>query len=78
MPAPVTIEGWAQGLNTILRPESMPTDALRRAVNVDIDDVGKLSLRQGRSRIYTGTIQKGSFWSGSKYTFFVEAGSLKR
>lgn len=78
MPTPVVIEGWPQGLNTILRPESLPTDALRRCVNFDIDDVGKLSLRQGSSKIYNGSIQKGSLWSGSEYTFFVEGGNLKR
>jgi hypothetical protein len=78
MPKQVKLEGWPEGLNNILRPDSLPTDTLRRCVNYDIDDTGKLSLRQGSSRIYTGTITKGTLWSSDDFsrTLFVEAGSL--
>jgi hypothetical protein len=78
MPEPVKLEGWIEGLNTVLRADSLPVDALRRCVNYDVDDAGKLSLRQGSSRIHTGTIEKGSLWSSDDHsrTLFVEAGSL--
>ena len=78
MPEQVKFEGWAEGLNTILRPDSLPVDALRRCVNLDIDDAGKLSLRQGSSRIHAGVITKGTLWSSDDFsrTLFVEAGSL--
>jgi hypothetical protein len=72
------MEGWAEGLNTILRADSLPTDALRRCVNFDVDDAGKLSLRQGSTKVYSGTITKGTLWSSEDFsrTLFVEAGSL--
>ncbi len=43
---------------------------------MDIDDAGKLSLRPGSSKVHSGTIVKGSLWSGSDRTLFVESGSL--
>jgi hypothetical protein len=78
MPTPIKLEGWKDGLNTILRVDSLPIDALRRCVNFDIDDAGKISRRQGSSRIHSGTIVKGTLWSSDdfKRTLFVEAGSL--
>lgn len=78
MPTPVKLEGWSQGLNTILRADSLPVDALRRCVNYDIDDAGKLARRPGAIRIHAGTIVKGTLWSNDDFsrTLFVEAGSL--
>ena len=78
MPTPVKMEGWAEGLNTILRADSLPVDALRRCVNYDVDDAGKLSLRQGSTKVYNGAITKGTLWSSDDFsrTLFVEAGSL--
>lgn len=74
----IKFEGWPEGLNTVLRADSLPVDSLRRCVNYDIDDAGKLSLRQGSSQIHAGTIAKGSLWSSDDFsrTLFVEAGSL--
>jgi hypothetical protein len=53
-------------------------DALRRCVNYDIDDAGKLSRRGGSTKIYSGTIVKGTLWSSDDFsrTLFVESGSL--
>jgi hypothetical protein len=78
MPTPIKLEGWPDGLNTILRPDSLPVDALRRCVNYDIDDAGKLSRRGGSTKIYSGTIVKGTLWSSDDFsrTLFVESGSL--
>lgn len=78
MPDSIKIEGWVEGLNTILRPDSLPLDALRRCVNFDIDDAGKISTRQGSSRVFTGTIERGSLWSSDDFsrTLFCSAGSL--
>jgi hypothetical protein len=47
-------------------------------VNCDLDDAGKLSLRQGSTQIHAGTIVKGSLWSSDDFsrTLFVESGSL--
>jgi len=77
MPKPVTLEGFGQGLNTLLQSDALPPDALRRAVNIDIDDIGKIGVRQGAARVYSGSIQHSSLWSGPKRTFFVESGHLK-
>jgi hypothetical protein len=77
MPKPSTIEGWLQGVNNILRTDELATDELRRSVNFDITDTGKLQVRQGSAKVYNGTIQRNSLWSGSKRTLFVEMGHLK-
>jgi hypothetical protein len=77
MPKPIKLEGWRQGLNTLLRGDSLPIDALARCVNYDIDDTGRISRRVGRTKIYNGSIQPGTLWSGSKRTLFVEGGNLK-
>lgn len=74
---PIKLEGWKQGLNTLLRDDSLPIDALRRCVNYDIDDTGRIERRVGRIEAYAGSIQESSLWSGSDRTLFVESGSLK-
>lgn len=77
MPSPSKLEGWPRGLNTILRADSLPIDALRRCVNFDLDDMGKPSVRPGRTRLYAGTIYPRTLWSCPSRTLFVEAGNLK-
>jgi hypothetical protein len=74
---PVKLEGWRRGMNTLLRDDSLPLDALRRCVNYDIDDEGRIERRVGRDRVYTGSIQAGTLWSGKDRTLFVEGGDLK-
>jgi hypothetical protein len=76
-PSQVKLEGWKQGLNTLLRDDSLPVDALRRCVNYDINDTGRLSVRAGRVKVYNGSIQDGSMWSNDDRTLFVESGDLK-
>jgi hypothetical protein len=74
---PIKFEGWRDGLNTLLRDDSLPISALRRCVNYDIDDAGRLERRAGRVKVYNGSIQEGSLWSGRNRTLFVEGGDLR-
>jgi hypothetical protein len=77
MPEQSKIEGWIQGVNDILRADELPTDTLRRSINYDITDTGKLERRQGSAKVYNGTIQRNSLWSDDERTLFVESGHLK-
>lgn len=77
MPAEIKLDGWIQGVNDILRADELPPDTLRRSVNYDITDTGKLQRRRGSQRIYTGSIQRDSLYSDDQRTLFVEAGNLK-
>jgi hypothetical protein len=65
-------------MNNLLRADSLPDDVLRQSVNFDVDDAGKLVVREGRQRVYAGNILKGSLWHGQRITLFVEDGDLKR
>ena len=77
MPQRARLEGWIQGLDDIHRSDELGTDALRRAINIDISDSGKVARRRGSSQVYAGSIERNSLWSGSSRTLFVESGHLK-
>jgi hypothetical protein len=77
MPNEPKLEGWAQGVNDILRADEIPPDTLRRSVNYDITDTGKLQRRRGSTKVYNGQIQRDSLYSDSSRTLFVEQGHLK-
>lgn len=72
-----SLAGWPDGENTLLRADSLPASALRRCINYDIDDVGKLDRRAGSTRVYDGSIQPGTLYSNPVRTLFVESGHLK-
>ncbi len=48
----LSLTGFRRGLNNLDREESIPKDALRAAVNVDLDDMGKLSRRLGYGLVH--------------------------
>lgn len=68
---------WGKGMNTLKRSESLEKDEARNVVNFDIDDAGKIRLRKGKTKVYTGIIVKDTFWSNGKIALFVEGGDLK-
>ncbi len=77
MPTESKLEGWVQGVNDILRADELPPDTLRRSVNYDITDTGKLQRRRGSAKVYNGSIQRDSLYSDPTRTLFVESGHLK-
>ena len=69
--------GWPKGLNNVARPDQVPSDAMTKAVNVDLMPDGKPARRKGRTQVYSGTDMHSAY--GAE-TFFlaVENGALKR
>jgi hypothetical protein len=66
-----------QGVNNVQAPERLDLKELREALNVDIDDSGRLRRRDGFTKVYTGT-NCHSFWANDAGAYFVEEGSLQR
>ncbi len=80
---PKTIGPWPVGMNNRAPDYALPTDkygkeiALRNAVNVDIDNRGHLSRRDGFARV-TAAVGAHSGYSCAGGTFFVDGSTLKR
>ena len=76
-PDTITLEGW-RGLDN-KRPESrIAPDFLSEATNIDIDSGGGIRLRQGYTKMISGT-SAHSLWSdGDKEAFYVDEGTLYR
>lgn len=68
---------WTKGMNTLKRAETLEDEEARNIVNFDVDDAGKVQLRQGRTKVYAGNIVKDTFWSEGDISLFVEDGDLK-
>lgn len=64
------------GINNIDSDEQLEDSELRAAKNIDISRKGKLSRRDGFSKVYIGT-NVHSVWSDGTTTPFVEDGVLK-
>lgn len=73
----VSFTGWRRGKNTVAAETTLRKDALREALNVDIDRDGKVRRRLGYVSRYAGT-NIHSLWSDGAQTLFVENGALKR
>lgn len=72
------LNGWPKGMDNIHQDNEIPVDALRRAVNMDITDSGKLRLRKG-STLSLSVSNAHSFWSDNKeIALFVHDNILKR
>lgn len=69
------LQGFS-GINNIDADEQLEDNELRAAKNIDISRKGKISRRDGFSKIYTGT-NIHSLWSDGITTLFVEDGVLK-
>ena len=76
MPAYPKYTGFSDGENNILDAHELPITALRRSVNYDITDSGNLLRRRGRTKIWNGTIERGTLFSNGLKVLFVEAGNL--
>jgi len=76
MPTYPKYTGFPDGENNILGAEELPVTALRRSVNYDITDTGNLLRRRGRTKIWTGTIERGTLYSNGEKVLFVESGTL--
>lgn len=72
------LNGWTKGMDNTHQDNEIPGDTLRRAVNMDITDTGKLRLRQG-STLSLAVSNAHSFWSDNKdIALFVHDNILKR
>ena len=69
------ITGFA-GINNVDAAEQLKDEELRAAKNVNASRKGKLSRRDGYSKVYAGT-NMHSMWSDGVTTLFVEDGTLK-
>lgn len=68
---------WPKGQDDATAETALPKDALRRALNVDLDKQGYPSLRKGFTSRYSGTAIH-SLGGDPRITLFVESGALKR
>jgi len=61
-----------KGMDNRHKAEALPEGFVRDLINVDVDDLGKLALRNGATLLYAGDVH-------SLYgNYFVEAGDLKQ
>ena len=64
------------GINNVLEPEQTELRELQVATNVYVNDAGRLRRRDGRQRVYSGSVH--SLFSDGFSVFFREGTSLKR
>ena len=74
---PIRTDGWPKGMNNVMPDYALPDGTLRDAVNVDINDAGKVRRRDGRTQVYSGTNVRG-LWRGAGRTLFAEGAELKQ
>lgn len=67
---------WPKGMNNRLRDAQLPKDALRNAVNVNIDAAGGIASRTGYTEAVTGDFH--SLWSEGDITLCVKDNVLKQ
>ena len=75
-PGEITLEGWPAGINNVAKETAVPEEALRDALNVDLDNAGKPRIREGRTKVYSGS-GIHSLHSGAAGDIFVEGSTLK-
>ncbi len=64
------------GINNVLPPERLPHQALRSAVNVDIDQTGRPRRRKGFTKVLAGSNVR-SIWSNGTTMLYAEGNELK-
>lgn len=78
MPHTVSFSGFPKGMDNIHADYEIPADTLRRAINVDVLDTGKLRRRGGFAQALASP-GSHSLWSdGGNNAYFVSGGTLKR
>lgn len=74
----VQLAGWPKGMDNIHADHEIPADTLRRAINFDVFDSGKLRRRRGFSQALAAS-GAHSLWSdGADNAYFMAGGTLKR
>lgn len=77
MTIPVKFRGWARGVDNVHQDYEIPADSLRRAVNVDVLDSGKLRRRKGSSQTLAAS-GSHSLWSDGATAYYVQSNTLRR
>jgi hypothetical protein len=70
--------GWKYGMDNIHQPHDLPDGTLRRAVNVDVSDSGKLRRRRGFSPTLSAAGAHSLWGDRAGNGYFVAADTLKR
>jgi len=73
----VTLRGFPAGQNTVAPETALPEGSLRRALNVDLDDGGKVYRRPGRTLTLAATAPH-SLWSDGEAVYYVSGTELLR
>lgn len=63
------INGWPKGVDNVHQDYELSADSLRRAVNVDVLDSGKLRRRAGHTQV-TALTGAHSMWGDGKRSYF--------
>ena len=75
----VRVDGFPRGVDNVSREDALPDGALRSAVNIEIDKAGKIRLRPGRGKVFTGTNMHSLYAPGlGPWMLAVDNGALKR
>jgi hypothetical protein len=67
-----------KGINNISSPGNLNLDELTEASNVNIDNDGKVSRRDGYTKKYSATTLLHSLWSNTRMCFFIDGTTLYR
>lgn len=73
----VVLGPWPKGVNNRQPDHSLPPDTVRNAVNVDIDNLGRMRSRAGLAKVYNKPGCHSAF-TCPLGTFFVEGTALKK
>lgn len=74
---PTRLGPWPSGMNNRMPDHAMPGNTLRNAVNIDIDNAGKIRRRNGFARVLSASGAHSGFSCGGG-TFFVDGTRLMR
>lgn len=77
MSVPVKFRGWTKGVDNVHQDYEIPGDSLRRAVNVDVLDSGKVRRRKGFEQTLAVSTPH-SLWSDGAAAYYVAANTLRR
>lgn len=66
------------GINNVEDAINLNKNELKEAKNVDIDNRGRISRRNGRTKKYTATSELHSLWSNNRICLFVHGNTLMR
>lgn len=69
------VNGWPKGVDNVHTDQELPTDTLRRGVNVDVLDSGKVRRRSGHTLV-TSLSGAHSMWSDGARSYFAYADGI--